>query len=68
MGQGIANPIGSFWSASMMLDHLGEHHEAERLMSAIETVTADGNCMPADLGGSATTREVTDAVLKALEY
>jgi len=68
MGQGIANPIGSFWSASMMLDHLGETQAAERLMSAIEKVTADGDFMPADLGGSASTREVTDAVVSALGY
>ena len=68
MGQGIANPIGSFWSASMMLDHLGEAQAAKRLMSAIEKVTAAGDFMPADLGGSASTREVTDAVVNALGY
>jgi tartrate dehydrogenase/decarboxylase/D-malate dehydrogenase len=67
-GQGIANPIGSFWSASMMLEHLGEKSEAERLMATIETVTASGDFMPADLGGNASTREVTDAVIKALGY
>lgn len=67
-GQGIANPIGSFWSASMMLEHLGEKSESERLMAAIETVTATGDFMPADLGGNASTREVTDAVIKALGY
>lgn len=66
VGQGIANPIGSFWSASMMLDHLGEQQAAERLMSAIEKVTASGDFMPADLGGNASTREVTDAVINAL--
>ena len=68
MGQGIANPIGSFWSASMMLDHLGEQRAAEHLMAAIEKVTASGDCMPADLGGNASTREVTEAVINALGY
>ncbi len=68
MGKGIANPIGSFWSASMMLEHLGEQAAADQLMAAIEKVTAAGETMPADLGGSATTREVTEAVINALDY
>ena len=41
MGKGIANPIGTFWSAVMMLEHLGEPDAAARLMQAIERVTAD---------------------------
>jgi tartrate dehydrogenase/decarboxylase / D-malate dehydrogenase len=65
MGKGIANPIGSFWTAVMMLEHLGEVVAAGKLMSAIERVTA--NCdLPADLGGSATTAQITDAVCRAL--
>jgi tartrate dehydrogenase/decarboxylase/D-malate dehydrogenase len=66
MGQGIANPIGAFWSASMMLDHLGEEPAAARLMSAIERVTAAGQTMPRDLGGTATTAQVTDAVIEVI--
>jgi tartrate dehydrogenase/decarboxylase / D-malate dehydrogenase len=66
MGKGIANPIGSFWSAVMMLDHLGEKDAAARLMAAIERVTANSSLLPADLGGHATTRQVTDAVRDAL--
>jgi len=66
MGKGIANPIGSFWSGAMMLEHLGEPGAAARLMTAIERVTAAGTAMPRDLGGTATTRQVTDAVLAAL--
>lgn len=66
MGKGIANPIGAFWSASMMLDHLGEPQAAARLMAAIERVTAAGEIRPADLGGNATTTEVTDAVCQAI--
>jgi tartrate dehydrogenase/decarboxylase/D-malate dehydrogenase len=65
-GKGIANPIGAFWTASMMLDHLGERSAAERLMRAVERVTADPNLHPPDLGGRATTRQVTDAVCEAL--
>ncbi|MEM7170866.1 MAG: tartrate dehydrogenase [Pseudomonadota bacterium] len=67
MGQGIANPIGAFWSAAMMLDHLGESAAATTLVTAIEQVTAQGQCLPCDLGGTATTQEVTQAVIAALE-
>ena len=66
MGKGIANPIGSFWSAQMMLDHLGEKAAAARLMTAIERVTGAGEVMPRDLGGDATTRQVTNAVIEAI--
>ena len=65
-GKGIANPVGSFWSAVLMLEHLGEPKPAARLMRAIERVTADGRLHTPDLGGSATTRAVTDAVCEAL--
>jgi tartrate dehydrogenase/decarboxylase/D-malate dehydrogenase len=65
-GQGIANPIGTFWTATMMLDHLGEAAASARLMRAIERVTADPNFHTPDLGGSATTRQVTDAVIAAI--
>ncbi|MEM9140609.1 MAG: isocitrate/isopropylmalate family dehydrogenase, partial [Pseudomonadota bacterium] len=58
--------IGSFWSASMMLEHLGERAAAQSLLTAIEQVTAAGEVRPRDLGGEATTRAVTDAVLAAL--
>jgi len=66
MGKGIANPIGTFWSAVLMLEHLGQTEEAGLLMAAIETVTARGERLPRDLGGKATTQEVTDAVCAAL--
>lgn len=65
-GKGIANPVGTFWSAVMMLDHLGEKDAAGRLMTAIERVTADKTLHTPDLGGSATTRSVTDAVIDAI--
>ncbi|AUG51733.1 tartrate dehydrogenase [Thalassospira marina] len=66
-GQGIANPVATFWSAVMMLEHLGEQHAADRLMRAIERVTANPDLHSPDLGGKATTREVTDAVLEAIK-
>ena len=65
MGQGIANPIGAFWSASMMLEHLGETNAAQRLMRAIETFTHAG-VLPQDLGGTATTAEVTAAICESI--
>lgn len=65
MGKGIANPIGAFWTAEMMLEHLGEKEAAARLMQAIEAVTSSGVHTP-DLGGKASTREVTAAVCEAI--
>jgi tartrate dehydrogenase/decarboxylase/D-malate dehydrogenase len=64
-GKGVANPIATFWTASMMLGHLGEARAAARLMKAIETVTAKKVFTP-DLGGTARTRDVTEAVKQAL--
>jgi tartrate dehydrogenase/decarboxylase/D-malate dehydrogenase len=66
MGKGIANPIGTFWSAVMMLEHLGEPAAAKRLMGAIERVTADPRLHTPDLGGSARTTDVTAAVIDAI--
>jgi tartrate dehydrogenase/decarboxylase / D-malate dehydrogenase len=66
-GKGIANPIGTFWSATLMLEHLGEPAAAARLMRAIERVTADPALHTPDLGGTATTRRVTEAVVGAVE-
>jgi tartrate dehydrogenase/decarboxylase/D-malate dehydrogenase len=65
-GKGVANPLGAFWTASLMLDHLGETASARRLMQAIETVTVRGEALSPDLGGSASTEQVTDAVIAAL--
>jgi tartrate dehydrogenase/decarboxylase/D-malate dehydrogenase len=62
MGQGLANPVGTFWSCVMMLEHLGEDAAAARLMAAIEQVTANPELHTRDLGGKATTAQVTQAV------
>ena len=64
-GKGIANPVATFWTAVMMLDHLGEKAAAARLMAAIEKTTAAG-IVTRDLGGKADTRTVTKAVCEAL--
>lgn len=64
-GKGIANPVASFWTAVQMLEHLGEAEAAERLMRAIVRVCESGVSTP-DVGGTATTREVTDAVVDAI--
>jgi tartrate dehydrogenase/decarboxylase/D-malate dehydrogenase len=66
VGKGIANPVGTFWSSVMMLEHLGEPAAAHRLMRAIERVTADAALHTPDLGGTATTAQVTRAVCDAL--
>ena len=65
-GKGIANPVATFWTAAMMLEHLGEKSAADRLMKAVERVTADPALHTPDLGGKATTGQVTDAVCEAL--
>jgi tartrate dehydrogenase/decarboxylase / D-malate dehydrogenase len=66
MGKGIANPVGTFWSAVMMLEHLGEQAAGDRLMKAIERVTADTRFHTPDLGGKAKTADVTKAVIDAI--
>ncbi|MFS2018113.1 tartrate dehydrogenase [Massilia sp. CT11-108] len=62
MGRGLANPIGTFWSVAMLLDHLGESGAALQVMRAIESVTATPSLHTRDLGGTATTADVTRAV------
>ena len=66
-GRGVANPMGSIWAGAMMLEHIGESEAGERVMKALERVCADGRTLTADLGGSASTSDVADAVRVALE-
>jgi tartrate dehydrogenase/decarboxylase/D-malate dehydrogenase len=66
MGKGLANPIGTFWSVVMLLEHLGEKSAAAMAMAAIEKVTADASLHTRDLGGTATTDQVTQAACQAL--
>ncbi|MGO4605580.1 tartrate dehydrogenase [Variovorax sp. 2RAF20] len=62
MGKGLANPVGTFWSVVMLLEHLGEVQAARRVMEAVEHVTANRSLHTRDLGGNATTAQVTRAV------
>ena len=65
-GKGIANPIGQIWAASMMLEHLGEPTAASAVMSAIETVLAEATVRTPDLGGTATTASLGQAIAAAV--
>lgn len=64
-GKGIANPVATFWTAAQMLEHLGEAAAANRMMRAVEKVCGDGILTP-DVGGTASTQQVTDAVCDAI--
>ena len=66
MGKGLANPVGTFWSVVMLLEHLGEVGAARKVMQAIEQVTANPALHTRDLGGTATTAQVTRAVCEQL--
>ena len=62
-GQGVCNPVGAIGSAALMLEHLGLTDEAKAVQRAIEATTGDGICTR-DVGGSASTAEVTAAIIK----
>src|SRR5438093_6525548 len=62
-GKGIANPIGAIWAGALMLDHLGHRDLHDRVVSAMERVVASGKVRTPDLGGSATTKDVMDAIV-----
>src|SRR4029079_5115966 len=64
-GQGISNPIGTIASGALMLDHFGLHNEARAVEAAIDTVTASGR-LTREVGGTANTEQVTDAIIEAL--
>ena len=66
-GKGIANPIASIWSGQLLLDHLGEQEAAATLMQAIEEVVAAREVRTPDLGGTATTRQMGEAIRTRLQ-
>ena len=66
-GQGIANPLGQIWTAAMMLDHLQQPAAASALVAAIEAQIAEGTVLTRDLGGSASTADVADAIARRLD-
>jgi tartrate dehydrogenase/decarboxylase/D-malate dehydrogenase len=61
-GRGIANPIGAIWSGAQMLEHLGEGAAAAAVLAAIEEMLATDGPRTPDLGGTATTADVTAAL------
>ncbi len=65
-GQGIANPIAQIWSGAMMLDHLGEAEAAQAVVTAFEDVLKNGGPRTRDLGGTANTKEVGEAIAAAV--
>jgi tartrate dehydrogenase/decarboxylase/D-malate dehydrogenase len=65
-GKGIANPIGAIWAGALMLEHLGSTNAHDRIVRTIEKVLAGGGPRTPDLGGRATTADVTNAILQEL--
>ena len=65
-GKGVANPVGTFWSAAEMMRWLGEEEAADRLLECVETVLGNG-VLTRDLGGSANTKDMTEAVIREIE-
>ena len=65
-GKGIANPIGAIWAGALMLDHLGHRKLHDRLLAAIERVVATGKIRTPDLGGKATTAQMTKAITEEI--
>jgi tartrate dehydrogenase/decarboxylase/D-malate dehydrogenase len=65
-GKGIANPIGAIWAGALLLDHLGHRDLHDRVVAAIECVLGDGRVRTPDLNGTATTADMTEAVVAAL--
>jgi tartrate dehydrogenase/decarboxylase/D-malate dehydrogenase len=65
-GKGIANPIGAIWAGAMMLDHLGRRDLHDRVVGAIERVVANSSVRTLDLGGRATTKEMTSAIVSEI--
>ncbi len=65
-GKGIANPLGTFWAIQMMLEELREKESADLLMQSMENVLTTGKALTPDIGGKATTTEMTDAIINEI--
>lgn len=65
-GKGVANPVGTFWTAAEMLAWLGEEEASTKLLRCVENVCERG-VLTRDLGGQATTKEVTNAVVEEIK-
>ena len=66
-GKGIANPLASIWSASQMLDFFGYKEWGKRVLDAVGRLLAEKRVLTPDIGGTASTREVGDAVIQLLK-
>jgi len=62
-GKGIANPIGAIWAGALMMDHLGRRDLHDRILAAVERVVSNHTLRTPDLGGTGTTKEVSDAIV-----
>lgn len=65
-GLGVANPVGTFWTAVEMLAWLGEEDASRQLLECVENVCEQG-ILTKDLGGTAKTKDVTEAVCREIE-
>ncbi len=65
-GKNIANPTAFLWSACMMLDHLGQSDCGDRIRNAVDCVLEAGTTLTPDLGGTSTTSDYTNAIIKNL--
>jgi tartrate dehydrogenase/decarboxylase/D-malate dehydrogenase len=65
-GRGVVNPMAAILSAGMLLDHLGLEAAGQAVERAVAAVLAEGKFKTADLGGSASTRQVTDAIIQKI--
>jgi tartrate dehydrogenase/decarboxylase/D-malate dehydrogenase len=65
-GKGIANPLATVWAGALMLDYLGERQAASALIAAMENVTAQRTALTPDMGGTSSTMDVAEAVIRAL--
>lgn len=66
-GKNLANPLGAVLAGALLARHLGRIDVAERVEGAVSHLVAEGRLMPPDLGGSARTEEVAQALLRQLE-
>jgi len=64
--KGIANPIGAIWAGALMLEHLGHRELHDRVLGAIERVVSGGTIRTPDLGGTATTKQMMDAIVSEI--